>query len=137
MLVRMTDHSAALEASLALYAETAGDPVAPVYARLFAQEPAMAAEFWRDSSGAIRGEMLTRTLEVAVDLAGPRSWAPAFLATEIVTHENYGIPRGVFVQFLPLVAAEIAAGCGAGFTPAMADAWSGVLAEAETHLSQQ
>jgi hypothetical protein len=134
MLDRMTDHSAALEASLALYAETAGDPVAPVYARLFAQEPAMAAEFWRDASGAIRGEMLTRTLEVAADLAGPCGWAPAFLATEIITHENYGIPRGVFVQFLPIVAAEIAAGCGAGFTPAMAAAWSAVLAEAEQHL---
>lgn len=126
----MTDHAAALDASLALAVERGGDPQPAVYARLFAAHPAMEKEFWRDTSGSIRGEMLTRTIEVALDLAGPQGWAPSFLETEIVTHAAYGIPPGVFAAFLPIVADVIAQACGDGFTPAMADAWAEVLARA-------
>lgn len=126
----MPDHAAALEASLALAVARAGDPQAAIYARLFARHPDMEKEFWRDTSGSIRGEMLMRSIEVALDLAGPRGWAPAFLETEIVTHAAYNIPPAVFADFLPIVAAEIADACGDGFTPAMAAAWDAVLARA-------
>lgn len=126
-------HCSAIEASLELAVARGGDPQAAIYARLFALHPAMEAEFWRDTSGRIRGEMLARTLEVALDLAGAHgqpggSWAPAFLATEIVTHEAYGIPPAIFAQFLPIVAEAIADACGNGFTPDMRAAWDAVLA---------
>lgn len=133
----MTDDAAALEASLALAIARAGDPQPAVYARLFALHPAMEREFWRDTSGSIRGEMLTRSIEVALDLAGPRGWAPAFLQTELVTHNAYGIDPAVFAQFLPIIAEVIAAACGDDFTPAMQQAWARVLAAATAALADQ
>jgi len=124
----MTDHAAALDASLALAVDRIGDPQPAIYARLFARHPAMEAEFWRDTSGRIRGEMLARTLEMVRDLAAPHApeggWAGAFLGTEAVTHDAYGINRAVFADFVPIVAAVIAEACGDGFTPAMAAAWA-------------
>jgi hypothetical protein len=90
----------------------------------------MEKEFWRDTHGNIRGEMLNRSFEVILDLAGPRGWGGQFLATEIHTHSAYGIPPAIFGDFLPIVAAVIADGCGEGFTPAMGAAWDAVLAEA-------
>jgi hypothetical protein len=36
----------------------------------------------------------------------------------------------VFADFLPIVRDVIREACGDGFTPAMAQAWDGVLAEA-------
>ncbi len=127
----MGDHVAALEASLAVAVARGGDPQGEVYARLFARHPAMEAEFWRDGSGRIRGEMLMRSIEACLDLAAPHApaggWAAAFLATEAVTHAAYGIDRAVFADFLPIIAGQVAAACGDEFTPAMAAAWALVL----------
>lgn len=130
------DKRSALEASLELAVATSGDPQPAIYARLFALHPAMEAEFWRDTSGRIRGEMLARSVEMVLDLASPHApeggWGGAFLGTEAVTHDAYGIPRAVFADFLPIVASVIRDACGDGFTPAMAAAWETVLARA-TH----
>ncbi|OYQ29299.1 hypothetical protein CHU93_08155 [Sandarakinorhabdus cyanobacteriorum] len=140
----MTDHRIALEASLALAVDRIGDPQPAIYARLFARHPAMEAEFWRDTSGRIRGEMLARSLEMALDLAAPHApnggwenqgWGGAFLATEAVTHDAYGINRAVFADFLPIIAAVMAEAGGDGFTPAMAAAWDVVLARAAAVLA--
>ncbi len=135
----MTDHVAALEDSLALAVARGGDPQAAVYARLFARHPGMEAEFWRDTSGRIRGEMLARSFEMVMDLAAPHApdggWGGAFLGTEAVTHDAYGIARDVFADFLPIVASVIAEACGDGFTPAMAAAWDRVLARAAAVLA--
>jgi hypothetical protein len=136
---RGMDHRAALESSLELAVTRGGDPQPAIYARLFARHPGMEAEFWRDTSGRIRGEMLNRSLEMALDLASPHApdggWGGAFLGTEAVTHDSYGIARAVFADFLPIVASVIRDACGAGFTPAMAAAWDIVLARAEQTLA--
>jgi hypothetical protein len=133
------DHRAALEASLELAVARCGDPQPAIYARLFALHPAMEAEFWRDTSGRIRGEMLNRSLEMSLDLASPHApeggWGGAFLGTEAITHDAYGIDRAVFADFLPIVADVIRAAGGDGFTPAMAAAWDLVLARAAATLA--
>ena len=139
----MSDHAAAPEASLAasldLAVQRGGDPQPAIYARLFARHPAMEAEFWRDTSGRIRGEMLARCFEMVMDLAAPHApaggWGGAFLGTEAVTHDAYGIERAVFADFLPIIAAVISEACGDGFTPAMAAAWEQVLARAAAVLA--
>ncbi len=135
----MTDHVAALNASLELAVANGGDPQDAIYARLFALHPAMQAEFWRDTSGRIRGEMLARSFDMALDLAAPYApdggWGGAFLGTEAVTHDAYGISRDVFADFLPIVAAVIAERGGDDFTPAMAAAWHLVLTRAAAVLS--
>lgn len=136
---QMPDHHTAIEASLAIAVERGGDPQAAIYARLFARHPAMEAEFWRDKQGRIRGEMLARSFEMALDLAAPHApaggWGGAFLGTEAVTHAAYGIPRAVFADFLPIVAEVIADFCADGFTPDMAAAWATVLTRADATLA--
>ena len=133
------DYRTALESSLELAVARSGDPQPAIYAGLFALHPAMEAEFWRDTSGRIRGEMLARSFEMCLDLASAHApeggWGGAFLGTEAVTHDAYGIPRAVFADFLPIVADEIRVGCGDGFTPEMAAAWDVVLARAAATLA--
>ena len=135
----MDASAAALEASLDLAVTRGGDPQAAIYARLFALHPAMKAEFWRDTSGRIRGEMLARSFEMILDLGADHApeggWGAAFLGTEAVTHDAYGIDRGVFADFVPIIAATIREACGDAFTPAMAAAWARVVERAAAVLA--
>ncbi len=123
------DAAAAVEASLALAADRAGDITPLVYTRLFARFPEMEAEFWRDRQGAIRGEMLARALEALLDFIGPRAWSPAFIATEATTHDNYGIPREVFGAFYAVLADTVREACAGDWTTAMAQGWAQVLSQ--------
>lgn len=131
----MNERLRGIEDSLALLAERVGDPSARVYAALFAMHPAMEAEFWRDRSGAIRGEMLARMFETVLDLAGPRAHADAVIGTEAVTHDAYGIARTVFLDFFGVVAGVVRDVCGLEFSPAMARAWADIEAEAAAILA--
>ena len=74
--------AAAIEASLELAAERGGDLAPAVYARLFARAPQMQALFWRDTSGAIKGEMLAKVFEAILDFTGPRVYAHMLIETE-------------------------------------------------------
>lgn len=123
-------HQAEVEASLTLAAEGGGDLSDAVYARLFDRHPAMAAEFWRDRNKAIRGEMLARVFETILDLCGPAAWAPSFIASEIVTHDSYGIPRSIFADFFAIIGDTVAATLGPAWTPAMAEGWAWLDREA-------
>lgn len=116
--------AAAVEASLMLAAERCDDLTGAVYARLFARYPAMETEFWRDRNGAIRGEMLARVFEAIIDFCGPAAWAPAYLGTEIVTHDAYGIPRDIFAGFFAIIGETVAATLGRDWTPEMAAGWA-------------
>jgi hypothetical protein len=106
-------HGEAFEASLTAAAEQAGDLTPLVYARLFERLPEMEAEFWRDKSGAIKGEMLARVFEILLDLAGPRAYAQHMIGTEFVTHDAYGIPRKLFGTFFAVVADSVQQAAGA------------------------
>ncbi|WP_426168829.1 hypothetical protein [Sandarakinorhabdus sp. DWP1-3-1] len=121
----------AIEASLMLAAARAGDITPLVYQRLFERQPAMQAEFWRDGSGAIRGEMLSRVIETILDLAGPRAYADQMIDCEIITHDAYGIPRSVFITFFATVAETVAAIAGPDWTPEMAAGWAGLLSDVD------
>ncbi len=128
-------HGEAFEASLTLAAERAGDLTPMVYARLFERLPAMEAEFWRDGTGAIKGEMLSRVFEILLDLAGPRAYAQHMIGTEFVTHDAYGIPRELFGNFFAVVADTVRDAAGPGYTRAMAIAWGELLADIDTILA--
>jgi hemoglobin-like flavoprotein len=119
-----TSDAAAVEASLMLASERGGDLTDAVYARLFARHPAMEAEFWRDSNGAIRGEMLSRVFDAILDFCGPAAWAPAYLETEAVTHDAYGIPRSIFTDFFEIIGETVQATLGPDWTPDMAAGWA-------------
>jgi hemoglobin-like flavoprotein len=121
--------AADIEASLALLAERVGDPTPLVYGRLFAEHPQMEAHFWRDTNGAIKGEMLSRTFDAILDFIGERRYADHMIGTEMVTHEGYDIPREIFATFFGVVRDTMRDALGAEWSPAFERAWAELLVE--------
>ena len=92
-------YAAAVEASLEAVAELGEDPTERVYARLFAANPDMAALFWRDTNGAIKGEMLSRVFAAILD----------FVSANRVDHVLIGARRDSFRRrVLGSVSAKVA-----------------------------
>jgi hemoglobin-like flavoprotein len=124
----MSQLSEVIEESLERLVERAGDPTEAVYARLFDRYPEMRALFIRDVDGAVRGEMLTKTMECALDLAGPNIYAANFIRSEVVNHEGVGVPPDVFPRFYEVAVDTFAALMGPDWTPAYETAWRGIVA---------
>ena len=129
----------AIEASLEIAGERGGDLTPIVYERLFARQPEMKTLFWRDSSDAIKGEMLMRVFEAILDFVGARKYSDHLIQTEVVTHAGYDVPPAVFATFFGLVAEVVEEVCGPDWSPAMAAAWRRTLADLDyyvTHTEQ-
>ncbi|WP_297694044.1 globin [Phenylobacterium sp.] len=124
----MGGSSEVIEESLEKLAERAGDPTQAVYARLFARYPEMQALFVRDVNGAVRGEMLAKSLECALDLAGPNAYAANFIRCEVVNHEGVGVPADVFPRFYEVAVETFAELLGDDWIPAYEAAWGGIVA---------
>ena len=92
--------------SFELAAERCEDLTPLVYARLFAQQPQMLPHFWRDTSGAIKGEMLARVIEAILDFVDERQYADHLIQCEVMTHDGYDVPPDVFATFFGVVAAD-------------------------------
>ena len=118
-----------IEASLELMAELCADPTPLVYARMFELHPHMEPYFWRDTNGAIKGEMLARTFSAILDFVGERQYAHMMISTEMITHEGYDVPRDVFATFFSIVRDATAQVLGAAWTPQLASAWTEMLDE--------
>ncbi|HEY2750819.1 globin [Phenylobacterium sp.] len=127
--------AADIEASLELVAKRCDDPTPQVYARLFAEHPRMEVHFWRDTSGAVKGEMLSRTFDAILDFIGARRYADHMIGTEMVTHEGYDIPREVFATFFGVVRDAVKEILGSDWSPGFERAWSDLLAEID-HVVQ-
>ena len=121
--------AAVIEHSLERFGEVCADPTPLVYDRLFAANPAMAELFWRDSNGAIKGEMLARVFSAILDFIGERRYADLMIGTEMITHEGYDVPREIFDTFFRSVAEAMAEALGPDWTPEVASAWRDLLAE--------
>ena len=119
----------AIEKSLEIAAERGGDLTPVVYGRLFERQPDMQALFWRDTTHAVKGEMLMRVFEGILDFIRARQFADHLISTEVVTHAGYDVPPDVFATFFGLVAEVIEEACGPDWTPAMAGAWRRTLAD--------
>ena len=121
--------AAEIEASLELIAERGVDPTDRVYALLFERQPGMQPYFWRDTNGAIKGEMLSRTFAAILDFVGERRYADHMIGAEMVTHEGYDVPREVFATFFAVVRDALRDLLGEAWTPAFELAWNEVLVE--------
>jgi hemoglobin-like flavoprotein len=121
--------AAFIEQSFELAAERCGDITPHVYEKLFAKYPQMLPLFVRDTTGNVRGEMLTRTIEVIFDYIGPNAYAENFLRCEAVTHAGYDVPPEIFSKFFDVLAESLRDILGASWTPAMAQAWQTLLAD--------
>ncbi len=114
--------------SLELLAERVGDPRDAVYARLFAAYPEMEALFVRDTTGAVRGEMLAVAFECILDIGGAGAYAANLIAAERVNHDGVGVPPEIFGRFFPLLAETCRGLLGEAWTPRVDAAWSELLA---------
>ncbi len=128
-------HAQAVEASLEIAAERGGDLSPRVYALLFERQPHMRALFWRDTNGAVKGEMLMRVFEAVLDFIGERRYADHLIQCEVVTHEGYDVPRDVFATFFGVVAEVVCETCGPDWSPAMAAAWRTMLADLDYYVT--
>ena len=127
-------HAEAIERSLELAGERAGDLTPIVYARLFERQPQMRALFWRDTDGSIKGEMLMRTFEAILDFIRARQFADHMIQTEVVTHAGYDVPPDVFATFFGIIAGVVEEACGPDWSPQMAQAWRITLADLDRYV---
>jgi hemoglobin-like flavoprotein len=136
MLTRTSPSDAlAIESSLEVAAERAGDLTPRVYETLFERQPQMQAQFWRDRDGAIRGEMLMRVFEAILDFIGERKYADHLIQCEVVTHAGYDVPPQVFATFFGVVADVVREACAEAWTGEMAAAWQRTLADLDFYVS--
>ena len=122
-----------IERSLELVAER-GDPAPLVYARLFAEHPEMEALFVRDTTGAIRGNMLAEVITAVLDFAGPNHYGANLMRAEIVNHEHLGVPPENFCAFFTTTRDVFAKILGEEWTPAIDAAWHEILARIDHAL---
>jgi hemoglobin-like flavoprotein len=118
-----------------LAAERCDDITPLVYKRLFAVHPEMQVLFWRDSNGAIKGEMLARVIEAILDFVGERLYADKLIQCEVVTHDGYDVPPDVFRLFFGVVADTLRELLADAWTPAMAAAWRRTLADLDFYVT--
>ena len=127
--------AALIEQSLELAAERCPDLTPLVYERLFREQPEMRALFWRDTNGAIKGEMLARVIEAILDFVGERLYASRLIQCEVVTHAGYDVPPEVFGVFFGVVAATLRDLLGEAWTAEFEAAWTGLLADLDFYVT--
>ena len=115
-------------------AAAAGDLTHAIYARLFREQPQMEGLFWRDSNGAIKGEMLAQVFNAIIDFVGERRYADKLIQCEVVTHDGYDVPPSVFATFFNVVAAELRNACGVRWSKDMQAAWERLLADLDFYV---
>jgi hemoglobin-like flavoprotein len=120
--------------SLEIAADRCDDLTPLVYARLFAEHPEMAPLFWRDTNGAVKGEMLARVIEAILDFVGERLYSAHLIQCEVVTHAGYDVPPEVFGVFFGVVAATLREVVGDQWTSDIAAAWTGLLADLDFYV---
>lgn len=125
----------AVETSLEIAAERAGDLTPRIYEILFDRQPEMVPLFQRDQNGAIRGEMLMRVFEALLDFIGERQYAHRLIQCEVITHAGYDVPSNVFATFFGVVAEGVREACGSAWTVEMEAAWNTVLADLDFYVT--
>ena len=126
---------AEITASLDLAVRRGGDITPRVYARLFASHPEMEPLFVRDTTGAVKGEMLARVAEAVLDFIDARAYAHHLIQCEVLTHEGYGVPRDVFPAFFGTLADTVRDLVGPEWTDGMERSWRALLAELDWYVA--
>ena len=129
-----------IEQSLSLVAERCPDLTPHVYARLFTRHPEMQALFWRDTTHAVKGEMLAKVFEVILDFIGENLYAAHMIQCEVITHAGYDVPPDIFRIFFAVVADTIREQLGEQWTSEFEQAWTKLLSDLDffvTHPDQK
>jgi hemoglobin-like flavoprotein len=113
--------------SLEMAGERCGDLTPLVYHRLFQAHPDMKALFARDTTDAVKGEMLARVIEAILDFVGDRLYAARLIQCEVVTHAGYDVPAEIFGVFFGVVVDTIRDLLDNDWTAEMDRAWARTL----------
>ena len=132
----MTPYADLIVASLELAGERCEDPTPLVYRRLFAKSPEMEALFVRDTNGSIRGNMLYEVIEAILDYVGRGGYGANLIRSEIVNHENLGVPPEVFATFFVTVRDTFKDLLGADWSGETDGAWNALLADLDRITAQ-
>jgi len=124
---------AAVEASLTLAAERAGDPAPHVYATLFTRHPELEALFHMDVDGGVRGAMLQTGFECLLDEAAGGTMAGFIVAAERHHHDGYGVPEDLFDRFFEAIRDTIRDLVAPAWSAETEAAWARVLAALARH----
>jgi hemoglobin-like flavoprotein len=129
-------NTALITASLERVAEK-GDPAEAVYARVFAAHPEMEALFVRDTTGAVKGNMLAEATTALLDFMDRDVYGGNVMRAEIVNHENLGVPRDVFPTFFRAMRDTYAEWLGISWTNDIDAAWKELLARVDGALARE
>jgi hemoglobin-like flavoprotein len=132
----MTDRAELISCSLELVSERHGDPAPQIYARLYADFPETEALFVRDTTGAVRGEMLAVAFQCIFDVNGAGAYAANLVRAERINHENVGVPPEAFGRFFPIVMETCRDLAGDEWTSEMHRAWAELLAELDEVIAR-
>jgi hemoglobin-like flavoprotein len=127
----------AIERSFELAAERCEDLTPLVYRRLFEEHPEAQAMFRSEGSDPVKGSMLALTVEAILDFAGDRRGHFRLIECEVCSHDAYGTPRDLFVEFFTVIAATLRELLGSDWSPEMDTAWRALLAQIDGVVAEQ
>ena len=112
-----------IERSFELAAARCDDLTPLVYGRLHAERPETLTMFRTEGRELVKGSMLAMAIEAMLDFAGPRHGKFRMIECEVVSHDEYGTPRELFVVFFDVVARTLQDVLGTDWTAEMDAAW--------------
>ncbi|HEY0850221.1 MAG TPA: globin [Bradyrhizobium sp.] len=115
--------------SFELAAERCEDLTPLVYRRLHAERPETLTMFRSEGGELVKGSMLALAIEAILDFAGPRSGKFRMIECEVVSHDDYGTPRELFVSFFGVIRDTLRDLLGREWSCDIDEAWEDLLAD--------
>jgi hemoglobin-like flavoprotein len=118
-----------IERSFELAAERCEDLTPLVYRRLLADHPETRTMFRSEGSEPVKGSMLAMTIEAILDFAGERRGKFRMIECEVISHDGYGTPRELFVDFFRVIRDTLRDILGREWSRDIDEAWERLLAD--------
>ena len=125
----MTVSSNPIERSFELAAERCADLTPLVYQRLFQRHPEAQTLFRSQGSDLVKGSMLALAIEAVLDFAGDRSGHFRLIECEVSSHEAYGTPPELFIEFFRVIRDTLRDVLASQWSPDIECVWEKLLAE--------
>lgn len=116
-----------IEQCFELAAERCEDLTPLVYQRLFRERAEAERMFRTDGADLVKGSMLALTIEAILDFAGARSGHFRIIPCEVSSHEAYGTPPDLFIDFFRIIRDTLRDLLADEWSPAIDDAWHTLL----------
>lgn len=126
----------AIERSLELYVDRAGDPAAEIYARFFARNSRAEELFEGDDDDYLKARMMDRVFMMLMDIASG-DLAARDSAWWVADHVMWEVTREMIADMFGIVVEVIRGGVGDGWTTEMQSAWDGLYASMMPHVDRE